>query len=329
MRLRSLLCATALATVAVASSGDRAPDFQKCVNKCQRMTCSTYNPTLALRLTRWSCTDDCRYMCMHTLTDYALESGQGVQQYYGKWPFYRFAGMQEPASVVFSLTNLLLHVWGLDEVRREVPTGHPMKQFYVRWAYISCNAWLWSSVFHTRDTSLTEKFDYFSAGLTILYSLYFSVVRLFHLYPVTPRARAPIMFYLWSLACAVAYAGHVAYLTLRPRFDYSYNIAANVALGLAHNALWLVFALPARLSVFRRFRARDRTYRPWYATRAATAVALTTAATCLELFDFPPWMRTVDAHALWHLATAPLAVLWYDFLINDAMDPGWRAMRMR
>ena len=47
----------------------------------------------------------------------------------------------------------------------------------------------------------------------------------------------------------------------------------------------------------------------------------------LELFDFPPWWRVVDAHSLWHLATAPLAVLWYDFLINDAIDAGWKELK--
>jgi hypothetical protein len=348
MRLQSLLWTAALISSALASSGDRAHDFQTCVATCERKTCSAqgaYDPPLALQLTRWSCTDDCKYHCMHSIADHGLESGQRVQQYYGKWPFYRLAGMQEPASVIFSLANLVLHAWGLSEVRHEIPDGHPMKSFYVRWAHISCNAWVWSSVFHTRgmwpllhpsiaaltlhptDTPLTEKLDYYSAGLTILYSLYFSVVRLFHLYATPARPRPQLAFRAWSLVCIVAYAAHVAYLSLSARFDYSYNIAANVALGMAHNVLWLAFALPVSMSLFRRFAARDRTYRPWYAGRAASAVALTTAATCLELFDFPPWRRIVDAHALWHLATAPLAVLWYDFLITDALDPGWRPVR--
>jgi hypothetical protein len=49
------------------------------------------------------------------------------------------------------------------------------------------------------------------------------------------------------------------------------------------------------------------------------------AATSLELFDFPPWHRTIDAHSLWHLSTAPLVFFFYDFLIKDARDEGWRA----
>ncbi|VDC02484.1 unnamed protein product [Peniophora sp. CBMAI 1063] len=236
--------------------------------------------------------------------------------------------MQEPASVIFSLANLLLHIWGLGEIRKEISDEHPMKRYYVRWAYISCNAWIWSAIFHTRDTPFTEKLDYFSAGLTILYSLYFTVIRLFHLY-TTLSHPASRTFYLWSGLCLGAYISHILYLSLSARFDYGYNIAANVGLGLAHNALWLAFAMPSSLSPLRRFLGRPRSYRPWYATRAAQAVVLTTLATMLELFDFPPWWRVIDAHSLWHLATAPLAVLWYDFLINDAVDAGWKELAWR
>lgn len=39
----------------------------------------------------------------------------------------------------------------------------------------------------------------------------------------------------------------------------------------------------------------------------------------LEVFDFPPWYDTVDAHALWHFATIPWTVLWYRFLIMDSL----------
>ena len=69
---------------------------------------------LALRLTRWTCADDCKYSCMHTLTDLVLESGVRMEQFYGKWQFCRWEGMQEPASVAFSVANLLMHVLGAD-----------------------------------------------------------------------------------------------------------------------------------------------------------------------------------------------------------------------
>lgn len=36
-----------------------------------------------------------------------------VLKYYGKWPFRRILGIQEPASVLASLACAVAHVWGL------------------------------------------------------------------------------------------------------------------------------------------------------------------------------------------------------------------------
>jgi hypothetical protein len=37
---------------------------------------------------------------------------------------------------------------------------------------------------------------------------------------------------------------------------------------------------------------------------------------CLELGDFPPFYWMLDAHALWHAGTWPLAFLWYRYVSN-------------
>jgi hypothetical protein len=131
----------------------------------------------------------------------------------------------------------------------------------------------------------------------------------------------------------LAYMSHVAYLSALPRFDYSYNILANTIIGLSHNLLWLLYALPSRtffnikLNFLRRFPGQPRSYRPPYASRAAYAVGATMLAMSLELLDFAPWRRVLDAHALWHLATIPIAFLWYDFLVRDVVDQGWKDVR--
>ena len=139
-----------------ASSGDRAPVFQVCISRCEQQLC--HAPTgpvtlpLALRLTRWTCTDECRYTCMHTITDHAISTDDDVHQYYGKWPFWRLAGMQEPASVLFSVLNLCAHIQGLKTANRVIPSTHPMKVYYLGWGFVNVNAWIWSAVFHTRGT---------------------------------------------------------------------------------------------------------------------------------------------------------------------------------
>jgi len=238
--------------------------------------------------------------------------------------------MQEPASVAFSLLNLWFYARGARELRQRIPDDHPMKAYYFTWAVVSMNAWVWSSLFHTRDLPLTEKLDYFSAALAIGYSLYYTVIRLFHIYP----CRDPLatnsttfnksLYLVWSFLCMLVYLAHISYLTLLPRFDYAYNMTFNLTVGLSHNALWLLYSLPASMSMLRRFPSKPKSYRPAYASKAALFVALTTAATALELFDFPPWARIIDAHSLWHLSTAPIAMFWFHFLVEDALDDGWK-----
>ncbi|CAE6462102.1 unnamed protein product, partial [Rhizoctonia solani] len=316
MILSRLLCSIIpLILVINASSGDRSPPFQQCLSNCVARTCAGVNgPSrnsdlpLMLKLTRWTCADDCKYQCMHILTDIAMEeqsrarpsshTSARIHQYYGKWPFWRFAGMQEPASVLFSVFNLVVHAAGMKKILKEVPKHFHMRKLYLIWSALAVNAWIWSSVFHTRDTPITEMLDYFSAGLVILYSLFFTVVRLFHLHPLTPNSSGPT-YKLWAASCGLMYLGHISYLTLLPRFDYTYNMAANLIVGLVHNALWLLYPWGS----IRLFPGKDRKYRPSFSLQPALFVLLTTLATSLELFDFPPWYRTIDAHALWHLAT--------------------------
>ncbi|KZT20312.1 Per1-like protein [Neolentinus lepideus HHB14362 ss-1] len=320
-----------------ASSGDRSQEFQACVSLCTSGLCASHQVSLISRITRWSCIDECKYACMHQITSRDINSKVRLHQYYGKWPFWRFAGMQEPASVLFSLLNLWSHARGASRVRRKVPDDHPMKRFYLIWAAVGVNAWIWSSVFHTRDLSTTEKLDYFSAALAILYAVYYTVVRFFHIYPVgranrlvlttAPCANHSTAYNLWSVLCVVVYVSHVGYLLSLPRFDYTYNMIFNLTVGIFHNILWLLYSLPSWIPVLKRFPSRPRSYRPSYAGKAAIFVALTTLATALELFDFFPWWRVIDAHSLWHLSTIPITTFWYDFLIKDALDDGWRGMK--
>lgn len=168
-----------------------------------------------------------------------------------------------------------------------------------------------------------------------MYSLYLTAIRTFRLYtnpssrstsptssPASAQALKP-----WALTCLVVYIGHVTYLSILPRFDYTYNMAFNLTLGLVHNFLWILYTLPSSRSLLPRFPFRPKDYRPAFVNKALVFVLLTTAATALELLDFPPWMFIIDAHALWHLATVPITKLWYDFLVEDALDEGWKLQK--
>ena len=45
--------------------------------------------------------------------------------------------------------------------------------------------------------------------------------------------------------------------------------------------------------------------------KCVVAVVFGGCTVLLELLDFPPLLLAVDAHALWHLSTVPLPLLWY------------------
>ncbi|KFM27229.1 Post-GPI attachment to proteins factor 3 [Auxenochlorella protothecoides] len=94
---------------------------------------------------------------------------------------------------------------------------------------------------------------------------------------------------------------------LTRRFDYGGWVVACLALGLLQTLLWLRWA--------------------WWTREGATHpsrrsllvfIASLNAASLLEVLDFPPLLwHTLDAHAVWHLATIPLWALWYRFVLLD------------
>ena len=90
---------------------------------------------------------------MHSITNKAVQQNQPIQQYHGKWPFWWLAGMQEPASVAFSLLNLYAYTRGAREVKRRILDGHPVKYYYLIWSFTGMNALVISHplylVFHT------------------------------------------------------------------------------------------------------------------------------------------------------------------------------------
>ena len=135
----------------------------------------------------------------------------------------------------------------------------------------SINGWIWSTVFHCRDNAVTEKLDYFSAMLIIVVGLHYALIRCLKLNV--------------SIILSLFYVGHVLYLSSLKRFDYSYNILAGISLGVLHNLVWLIWSVKnSRLMLL--------------------MIIYLSMSMSLELFDFVPILHTIDAHSLWHLATA-------------------------
>ena len=351
MRWPISVLATILSLSAVhASQGDRSPAYSRCVayKMHSARECDHYAPSLPLRLTRWTCEDDIRYRCTQELTEKALslrqldsvehggealffeggeleglERGEMVQ-FHGKWPFKRWNGIQEPLSVLFSLLNLLAHYQGyrlitlhsssVHYTTRSAKEKHALESLYKNNALVGINSWFWSIVFHTRDNDWTEKADYWSAGLGIGYGLYLAIYRIAKLHRPTsdPRIRGALKWPAISLFLA-----HCTYLSIG-RFDYGYNMKANLVVGVVQILLWTTWS--CRIILSSRSPSLDSLRPSSPRILPLVPLALLLLSTAFEILDFAPIpsnLRLLDAHALWHLSTIFVVGLWYRFLAAD------------
>ncbi|KAM3413539.1 Post-GPI attachment to proteins factor 3 [Cercospora zeina] len=284
--------------IATASLGDHLPEFRQ---------------SLLHRLLFWTCPSECDYACQHIITDQRLSRDppylSPVVQFHGKWPFYRLFGMQEPASVLFSLLNFLAHQHGISKIKDKIPARYGLRKYYLGFGYFGLASWIFSMIFHTRDSNLTEKLDYFAAGASVMYGMFYTPIRIFRLDRKDIFGnKTGTVVRVWTLLCISLYLCHIGYLTFI-RFDYTYNMAANVVIGLIQNVMWTWFSIS-------RFRKVGRLWAAW----PGLIVFWIIFAMSLELFDFPPWKGMVDAHALWHLGTVGPTIWWYNFLLKDAQE---------
>ncbi|KAI9050709.1 hypothetical protein LZ554_004829 [Drepanopeziza brunnea f. sp. 'monogermtubi'] len=298
-----------LATHASASIGDRLEIFKTCVEICKKENCESSNPTpipLLRKLLLWDCPAECDYTCQQIITEQRVAASEDIVQFHGKWPFYRFLGMQEPFSVFFSLLNFLAHQNGLSKITSSIPASYPLRKYYEVFAYFGMTSWVFSMIFHTRDFAVTEQLDYFAAGGSVLYGFYYAPIRIFRMDQGGKKGKSVLR--AWTLLCISMYVAHVTYLKSY-KWDYAYNIAANVVVGVIHNLLWSWFS-------FVKYRRSGRVWAMW----PGFVVAWVMVAMSLEVLDFPPLLGCLDAHSLWHLGTVVPTMVWYNFLIKDAQD---------
>jgi hypothetical protein len=74
-------------------------------------------------------------------------------------------------------------------------------------------------------------------------------------------------------------------------------------IGVTQMLLWAVWAWhyhhPARFKLF-------------------TVVLGISLFKLMEIYEFPPLWGILDAHAIWHATTVPIAYLWWSFIKDDA-----------
>ena len=125
-----------------------------------------------------------------------------------------------------------------------------------------------------------------------------------------------ISFYL-AFVAGTYFVFH-SYTVFFVEMNYGYNMAINIALGSFLSAVLSLFlrsdqfffAAFVNIAGWLLWCWKNYKQRP-YVKQCAQFITLVALTTLFEIGDFPPIMWTFDAHALWHLSTAPLAVLWY------------------
>lgn len=370
--LYSKAVALGLLALAAASPGDQLDDFQDCLFQCTNLVCfhnpyhllqaeyghilrrkghelHRYEPNWAfspvlephLKLFLWDCKSNCDYECQRIVTKEREDRGEEVLQFHGKWPFLRIFGVQELVSAVFSMANFVPHYIGYKKVGRAMQTLRPELARSFRnvkfMAFVAMCAWVCSTVFHVRDFIFTERLDYYFAGLTVLSGFHGIAYRYFKLYLPSRKWRSVLL----TLGCVAAYAGHVYRLVTD--WLYTYNMRANIFVGVLQNVVWCLacFALytkyydreteakvvtlthleyidPRRIILGSFYSKSSKLYSLYPLLLCAIVVV----GMSLEIFDFPPvFFDLVDAHSLWHLVTVFPALLgWYDWMVWDICE---------
>lgn len=299
----SFLLLSVMVTLVTSSVGDKSYVYQKCNHHCESVNCTGSHLKKFIQhqpfshwLLGWSCQDECKYMCMWITVDAFEKDGLKVPQFHGKWPFVRLFGIQEPASMIFSVFNGLAHL-SILYYRKLIPSSTPMYYVWHGAAITAINAWSWSTIFHCKDTDFTEKMDYFCAFSIILYNTFTLACRVFG----TVQWHRPALV---GLGCFAFFIQHICYLSFN-KFDYGYNMQVNIGVAVSNMIGWMAWCIWMRHNRY-----------VWKAVASIVGIQL---LLCLELGDFPPLWWAFDAHSLWHAGTWPLAILWYSFIIDDAM----------
>ncbi|KAI5970259.1 hypothetical protein CANMA_000611 [Candida margitis] len=217
---------------------------------------------------------------------------------------------------------------------------------------VSCIGWGFSSIFHFRDTPFTEVLDYFGAFAIILSNLNIIVVRYFKLYKQGHLWKLTV----WQLGLLTVYMYHVIRLAADWDYSYNMNINVVLGLSamvlwflhsftigqvykrnfnLIHSTITLV---PYETNILKKLHLHD-------CSSAAAATSgergsmkrlgsgklshwiipyvpvfnniILLGGLYLEINDFEPWQRLVDAHSLWHLLTIFPSFIWFDWNVWD------------
>eukprot|EP00924_Labyrinthula_sp_SR-Ha-C_P002319 snap_masked-scaffold_16-processed-gene-0.24-mRNA-1 protein AED:1.00 eAED:1.00 QI:0/-1/0/0/-1/1/1/0/307 len=282
---------------ATASWGDRKhKTFTNCLKQCTSdcrhdpehnyLGFSLNSPLPELHRLLYPCPEECKYTCMQNSNSELVQTIEGQTKYYGKWPFTRILIFQEFFSVVFSLLNIVPHyrfLKGKTKLRRK----------FSFFAWVGFVTWMFSAIFHTRDTKFTEKLDYVAAGIYIYVGTGCILTNCF------PR-REKLLFLFLAL-CVLLHYGYMLFI----HFNYGRNIEILVVVQLIHSLSFFFDVYKNKLP------------RQVFKLGFLAQFILVGAGLVFELWlDFPPLLGLLDSHAIWHAITPFSTHFWYKYNIE-------------
>ncbi|CAK7893996.1 protein Per1p [[Candida] anglica] len=354
-----------LVGVALASIGDQSEDFVSCVEDCNSyLKCSNprsypapkyqmvtpivkYTPQDFLEyhqigyipkiLFDWDCSSNCNYQCTQFTTQNNMVNEKPVVQYFGKWPFIRIFGITEIFSVVFSLFNLYSNWINLPKIHSEYEKhiNNEFKNMYLQYLillYVSITGWIFSTLFHIRDSPLTETLDYYGAIAIIVCNFNTITIRYFELY----KAKYNKIRYIFQFILFSIYILHL--IKLQNHWDYDYNIKFNLVFGVGALILWCLHSYNVNILYGKNNHIYNNSIQLLpYETKIMSKLdktiylsnvklipilpiilnAVLIFGMSLELIDFVPIYLLIDAHSLWHFVTIFPTLIWYDWNIWD------------
>ena len=333
------LCSTKLCT---SSLGDIDPNYKLCCEDCYvHKMCSSNSDHSDAKLKEHlfghesmhglfaayyryvtpDCLEICKYECSWKITSDRLIRNLPQLKYYGHWVFRRPYGYHEPASAFFSLCNALPHFLQINKRWSSKPVASKTEEFYLKiwmvpYPYVAAITWTASTLYHSRRTFHSHKFDLVTALLLIFYGLLLSIRRI-----LGPFSSGGLLKYPWILFSAGAFM----LLTWRlhamftDTITFEQHMEAAIAMATVSCFMWIAWCLFSydeneSAIVFnlipyggsRQGRKRMLIFQVWFI-----------AAAMMEIFDFPPIFQVFDAHSLWHACTVPLGFYWYQFIDED------------
>lgn len=273
------------------SSGDHNHEFRRCVFKQCLPNCDPLLNITWIRhaVLQWNCIDECQYICMqhreqqkyielfrinkqineNNSTNSELlhllkkKKYYEPEKYYGHWPYIQIFNIQEPAACIFSILNILPHLYFLfyriPQLKSilKVNSHHSNRKYksdymfdFISWyPFVGINAWVCSAIYHLRKIEITAHLDFVGALILLYYALICALRHTWGTYvhmsyvqqskmgsSIDDQRSVTITVFLMISACLLGFQIMRMYFGL---VSFNEHMSLCISLAVLHTCCWL------------------------------------------------------------------------------------------